>query len=70
MENASFLLGSALSPGATVTLTTPVAVWRPFLPSGLPLAFQFEMTVFNQPKVKGYKPNLLGKPKYEFISLG
>ncbi|MEN9317396.1 MAG: hypothetical protein RIS35_3789 [Pseudomonadota bacterium] len=36
----------------------------------VPLAFQFEMTVFNQPKVKGYKPNLLGKPKYEFISLG
>ena len=36
----------------------------------VPLAFQFEMTVVNHQKVKGYKPNLLGKPKYEFISLG
>ena len=36
----------------------------------VPLAFQFEMTVFNHQKVKGYRPNLLGKPKYEFISLG
>ncbi len=33
-----------------------------------PLAFQYELVATSQ-KVKGYKPNLLGKPKYEFISL-
>ena len=33
-----------------------------------PLAFQYELVAAAQ-KVKGYKPNLLGKPKYEFISL-
>ena len=33
-----------------------------------PLAFNFEMDGIAQ-KVKGYKPNLLGKPKYEFVSL-
>ena len=33
-----------------------------------PLAFQYELVAASQ-KVKGYKPNLLGKPKYEFISL-
>lgn len=35
----------------------------------LPLAFQSELTVVTK-KVQGYKPNLLGKPKYEFLSLG
>ncbi len=34
-----------------------------------PLAFQYELVAAAQ-AVKGYKPNLLGKPKYEFISLG
>jgi len=33
-----------------------------------PLAFQYELVAASQ-KVKGYKPNLLGKPKYEFVSL-
>jgi peptide/nickel transport system permease protein/peptide/nickel transport system substrate-binding protein len=33
-----------------------------------PIAFQFEMDALGA-RVKGYKPNLLGKPKYEFISL-
>ena len=33
-----------------------------------PLAFQFEIDALSE-KVKGFKPNLLGKPKYEFISL-
>jgi ABC-type transport system substrate-binding protein len=33
-----------------------------------PLAFQYELVATAQ-KVKGYKPNLLGKPKYEFVSL-
>ena len=32
-----------------------------------PLAFQYELVAAAQ-QVKGYKPNLLGKPKYEFIS--
>ena len=32
-----------------------------------PLAFQYELVAASQ-KLKGYKPNLLGKPKYEFIS--
>ena len=32
-----------------------------------PLAFQYEIGATAH-KVKGYKPNLLGKPKYEFIS--
>ena len=32
-----------------------------------PLAFQYELVAASQ-QVKGYKPNLLGKPKYEFIS--
>ncbi len=31
-----------------------------------PLAFQYELVAASQ-QVKGYKPNLLGKPKYEFI---
>ena len=35
----------------------------------VPLAFTFEMSALGE-RVKGYKPNLLGKPKYEFISLG
>lgn len=34
-----------------------------------PIAFQFEMTAVSA-KVKGYRSNLLGKPKYEFVSLG
>lgn len=34
-----------------------------------PLAFQFEMDALSS-KVKGYKPDLLGKPKFENISLG
>lgn len=34
----------------------------------VPLAFQFELAALAE-KVKGYKPNLLGKPKYEDISL-
>lgn len=34
-----------------------------------PLAFQYELDALAT-KVKGYKPNLLGKPKYENISLG
>lgn len=34
-----------------------------------PLAFQFELDALSE-KVKGYKPNLLGKPKFENISLG
>jgi ABC-type transport system substrate-binding protein len=33
-----------------------------------PLAFQYELVAASQ-KVKGYKPNLLGKPRYEYISL-
>lgn len=33
-----------------------------------PLAFQYELVAASQ-AVKGYKPNLLGKPRYEFISL-
>ena len=33
-----------------------------------PLAFQYELDALGA-KVKGYKPNLLGKPKYENISL-
>ncbi len=33
-----------------------------------PLAFQYELVAAAQ-AVKGYKPNLLGKPKYEFISV-
>lgn len=34
-----------------------------------PLAFQYELVAASK-KTKGYTPNLLGKPKYEFISLG
>lgn len=34
-----------------------------------PLAFQFELDALSD-KVKGFKPNLLGKPKFEDISLG
>lgn len=34
-----------------------------------PLAFQFELDALSG-KVKGFKPNLLGKPKFENISLG
>jgi peptide/nickel transport system permease protein/peptide/nickel transport system substrate-binding protein len=33
-----------------------------------PLAFQFELDAFSN-KVKGYKPNLLGKPKFEEVWL-
>ena len=33
-----------------------------------PLAFQFELDAFSN-KVKGYKPNLLGKPKFEDVWL-
>ncbi|MCC2105762.1 MAG: peptide ABC transporter, partial [Hyphomicrobiales bacterium] len=33
-----------------------------------PLAFQFELDALS-PKVKGFKPNLLGKPKYEGVWL-
>lgn len=33
-----------------------------------PLAFQYELVAASS-KVLGYKPNLLGKPKYEFISM-
>jgi ABC-type transport system substrate-binding protein len=34
----------------------------------VPLAFQFELDAFSN-KVKGYKPNLLGKPKFEEVWL-
>lgn len=34
----------------------------------VPLAFQFELDALGQ-KVKGFKPNLLGKPKFENISM-
>jgi len=34
-----------------------------------PIAFQYELDALGE-KVKGYKPNLLGKPKFENISLG
>lgn len=33
-----------------------------------PVAFQYELSAMT-PKVKGYRPNLLGKPKFEFVSL-
>ena len=33
-----------------------------------PLAFQFELDAYST-KVKGYKPNLLGKPKFEEVWL-
>ena len=33
-----------------------------------PLAFQFELVAMNK-KVQGYKPNLLGKPKYDDVWL-
>ena len=33
-----------------------------------PLSYEFEMVAHSK-RVKGYKPNLLGKSKYEFISL-
>jgi len=33
-----------------------------------PIAFQYELDALS-PKVKGYKPDLLGKPKFEFVSL-
>ena len=32
----------------------------------VPLAFQPELDAFHT-KVKGYRPNLLGKPKFEHI---
>lgn len=35
----------------------------------VPLFFQFEL-VAHSDKVKGYEPNLLGKPKFENVSLG
>jgi ABC-type transport system substrate-binding protein len=35
---------------------------------GAPLAFQYELVAASS-KLKGYKPNLLGKPRYEFISM-
>jgi peptide/nickel transport system permease protein/peptide/nickel transport system substrate-binding protein len=31
-----------------------------------PLAFAFELTAFGT-RVKGYKPNLLGKPKFDNV---
>jgi peptide/nickel transport system substrate-binding protein len=34
----------------------------------LPLAFQFELVAMNK-KVQGYRPNLLGKPKYDDVWL-
>ncbi|MGY3491631.1 ABC transporter substrate-binding protein [Bradyrhizobium sp. USDA 4502] len=34
-----------------------------------PLAFQFELVAMNK-KVQGYRPNLLGKPKYDDVWLG
>ena len=34
----------------------------------VPLLFQFEMDAHNA-KVKGYRPNLLGKPKFEDVYL-
>ena len=34
----------------------------------LPLLFRPELTAYSQ-KVKGYKPNLLGKPKFENVWL-
>ena len=34
----------------------------------VPLVFQFEMDAHTQ-RVKGYRPNLLGKPKFEFVWL-
>lgn len=34
-----------------------------------PIAFQYELSALS-PKTKGYQPNLLGKPKFEFVSLG
>jgi peptide/nickel transport system permease protein/peptide/nickel transport system substrate-binding protein len=33
-----------------------------------PLAFQFELVAMNK-RVQGYKPNLLGKPKYDDVWL-
>jgi len=33
-----------------------------------PLAFQFELVAMNK-KVQGYRPNLLGKPKYDDVWL-
>ena len=33
-----------------------------------PLAFQFELVAMNK-KVHGYRPNLLGKPKYDDVWL-
>jgi len=33
-----------------------------------PVAFQYELDALS-PKVKGYKPDLLGKPKFEFVAL-
>ncbi|MFN5511472.1 MAG: peptide ABC transporter, partial [Burkholderiales bacterium] len=33
-----------------------------------PLAFTLEFNAIHK-KVQGYKPNLLGKPKYEFLSM-
>ena len=59
-----------------MTDATAASPWR-HLPNALtvlrmalvvPLAFNYEMDGLAR-KVKGYKPNLLGKPKYEFISL-
>ncbi|GEC51998.1 ABC-type transport system substrate-binding protein [Bradyrhizobium japonicum] len=35
----------------------------------VPLAFQFELVAMNK-KVQGYRPNLLGKPKYDDVWLG
>jgi peptide/nickel transport system substrate-binding protein len=33
-----------------------------------PIAFQFELVAMNK-KVQGYRPNLLGKPKYDDVWL-
>ncbi|MFC0284123.1 ABC transporter substrate-binding protein [Camelimonas abortus] len=35
----------------------------------VPLAFQYELDALS-PKVRGYRPDLLGKPKFEFVWLG
>ncbi len=35
----------------------------------VPLAIAYELTAMSD-KVKGYKTNLLGKAKYEFLSMG
>ena len=34
----------------------------------IPLAFQYELVAMNK-RVQGYRPNLLGKPKYDDVWL-